>query len=297
MDLRVSFVGLKVLCVSTWYRKSGMNFLVCFSRNFVLFICGSFLSGWRGTVGISFYLYMRKIDDIVDGDVSPPPGYTIDQYVEHKKRVICRTLAGVGGVVDEEEILLLHLLKEADRRKMPVRPWLYDIFNVFLFDYAKRVHRQPVSRETLVQLASKQDAAIFSILISLGLGGGPEDNPLFEAIAGKVRKLDGFATRQDSLVDLFEDLGQGSVNIPYQVLLEGGVDVKNLLQCRTREELFLLKGLEEWYVGEKRWIEECWGEAEKFLPELLALFESWFIRYAITLLFVQWRKRFERSMR
>jgi hypothetical protein len=81
-----------------------------------------------------------------------------------------------------------------------------------VFDYAKRSHKQPVSRETLIEMASKQDLAINSILLSLAVHPVQEADR-FRRLQTKLESFKGFMTRQDWLVDLFEDLAEGSINV------------------------------------------------------------------------------------
>jgi hypothetical protein len=232
---------------------------------------------------------MRTIDDVVDEDVSTPYGLNVEQYVKRKNHTVYSMLAGAIRGVDEEDVLLIHVLRES---RVPIRQWLRDIWEVFVFDYAKRSHKQPVSRETLIEMASKQDLAINSILLSLAVHPVQEADR-FRRLQTKLESFKGFMTRQDWLVDLFEDLAEGSINVPYAVLLENGVEVANLLACRNRNELSALPGLEEWYLWELAEMQEYWGKAEEFLPEFLSVFDNKLIRYVIRTLFREWKKKFD----
>ena len=78
-------------------------------------------------------------------------------------------------------VIQRYIIREFDIRHIDIRQWLEDIWEVFLFDYTKRTTKKLASREKLIEMASKQDVAILSIISSLGINP-KKGSPYFEKL-------------------------------------------------------------------------------------------------------------------
>lgn len=233
-----------------------------------MFICYSLLT-WRAKIIFSIYTWFRRIDDIMDKIATPPVGYDRESYVT-QKNILINSLSNINNLKTyllKEDLLIINLLKEAQFRKIDIVEEITNLWTVMLWDN-KRINQGPVSKEELSYYASLQDNAILDVCIKTFNGDIHLFRESSKLIAGTFSKV-------DWLADINEDLKRGTINIPEESLKKYDIQLTELLNCESWDDLKKVSGFLDWYKEEFELIAKEWTKTKKiFNKNLKKLFSS-----------------------
>lgn len=171
------------------------------------------LSLQKGHLLESYYLYMRTIDDIVDGDAPLPSGYMNSiEYLE--ERIRC-----VGTSVTPNDPLgwvYLYCLHLAERRKITLSEETQDILHALLFDARRRGTSTVFSRQELSDHYFLLDIR-GTIRAALKIFGENSDQYMLLEPLGRASRL------FFDLQDYHDDLKAGIVNVPVEDISSYGL--------------------------------------------------------------------------
>ncbi len=167
----------------------------------------------RGSFLESYYTLMRYIDDIVDGDVPLPDGYThVADYVEDK----IRFSRNPQNPVDEVDYLMLHCYEIAKRIGAEFSSETEDILGSLLFDAQRRGTLEVFPHEVLARHFHLLDIR-GTIKATLKIfNEDPDKYHLLEPL--------GMACRYEyDLEDFSDDIAAGYVNISQEEMTVLGI--------------------------------------------------------------------------
>ncbi|PTX44807.1 squalene/phytoene synthase [Christiangramia gaetbulicola] len=185
----------------------------------------------RGSFLESYYVLMRYLDDIVDGDIPVPEGYASESaYISEK---ISFSLNPVHPN-DEADHMLLYCFELAKRFHENFQEETADILNSLLFDAKRRGKMTIFSRSELehhfhlldIRGTIKATLKIFK--------DNPEKYLLLEPLGTACRY-------QYDIEDIEADLAAGYVNIPREDCEELGIEPTDLMDAsspKIREWLY-----------------------------------------------------------
>jgi len=241
---------------SAWIRRGrGVIGLIIFPIRtlvylfFLLLIQILFLR--RGRMLFCLYAWLRKTDDVMDGDDKPPGRKSLEIYLDEKDRVIANFSDGEFKVYDIEDYMLLQFQRDMQRVGVNVTEDLRKIWYYLRCDFFRRENNTLAQRDWLNRQAIAFDGLIVGGCISL-IGGDPTN---FRKI---VTEYDGLFTRTDWLHDLPEDLRKGICNIPKEAIEIHEINIDELKKCKSIDELLQNDLFRIWYEDEVQIAREQW---------------------------------------
>ena len=191
------------------------------------------MSPTRGTFLESYYVLMRYIDDIVDGDAELPAGYESSEEFVQEKIDFARHLTNPKDAADS---LMLYCFELGDKFGEDFSNETQDILSSLLFD-AGRYGKMIIFPES--ELTHHFHLLDVRGTISAALKVFGEDPDKYQVLAPL-----GFATRiYYNLRDYDEDIKAGLVNISAEDCLQFNISKGNL-------ENRLSPGVQAWFNGQ-----------------------------------------------
>lgn len=195
------------------------------------------------------YGWFRKIDDVVDGEESPPVGYNIDSYLAQKQSVI----NGNNPLLLSEDILFLYSSRFFAKLKIDMRQEIKDLFSAMVREY--RWRGRFIEKKELSENMALQDKSVLMMIIKASDANAEfYERHLFDFL--------GIFTKIDSLVDIHEDVRKGIINIPLEDAVERGFDIKKIVSVENLREI---PGFNDWYRKEVRESLEKWSTVRELL--------------------------------
>ena len=160
----------------------------------------------RGTFLESYYVLMRYLDDIVDGDLPLPKNYSSEaDYIEDK----IKFSMSMQNPQDEVDFLMLYCFDVANSFNEDFREETADILNSLLFD-AKRRKSLKIFPQSILQEHFHLLDIRGTIKATLKIfKEDPEKYKILEPLGVACRY-------QYDIEDIFSDLSAGYVNIPLE---------------------------------------------------------------------------------
>lgn len=166
----------------------------------------------RGKLLIGVNTIMRILDDIADGDLDPPKGYTRVGYLQERRKFI----QNPNSPEDKLDSYALHCINLAHSLGFDISEDLDDFFNYFIFD-ASRLKTSEIFPKTDLDDAYNACArATIRGMLKL-LSENPDKSDLFSFIGQAVRI-------HYTLRDFEVDISKGLVNIPLEAFDENGIN-------------------------------------------------------------------------
>lgn len=218
-----------------WKYRSFLRFLRLFKYLSFSPTRGSFLE--------YYYVMMRYLDDVVDGDAPLPEGYQDPQeYMEHKIS-FSKDLSGPRDAVD---YLMLHCLGLGEQFGQEFQQETEDILHSLLFDAKRRDTWEVFPAATLQEHFHKMDIR-GTIRATLKIfGDDPDQYPLLEPLGVACRY-------QYDIEDVCSDLKAGYVNITREEIESLGIRPEELRDPDS--------------PGIKQWVQKHALEGMKLLEE------------------------------
>lgn len=205
-----------------WKYRAFLRYLHLFKYIAFAPIRGSFLE--------SYYVLMRYLDDVVDGDAPLPKGYSneseyILQKIEFSKQV--------SNPVDEVDYLLIHCFELANKFKEEFTNETQDILQSLLFDANRRGKHIIFPKEKLEEHFHKLDIRGTIKATLKVFKEDPEKYLLLEPL--------GMASRyQYDLEDFEADIAAGYVNISKEECDKFGISENDLMNINSPR-------IQKWY--------------------------------------------------
>lgn len=252
-----------------WFR-----FCMNFMRYTTMSMFGLIFLSRRMRIIASAHCWFRIVDDILDGDQEPPPGFTTDSY---RKRVdvLMGFLDDIGRcpiAPRREDLLLVDALASCQKFGVDITAEMQNLWSVMAWDYDRGKLGAVQSRWVLQYYAALQDRTIISVCVKM-LGGTGESAQQLEELAF------GTFTRVDWVADVANDLRLGIINIPQDVILRHNIDVSGLLRSTplTKNQLMRIPGIRQWREEELLAIWEHWQALQRPLIRMfISAFRSRF---------------------
>jgi hypothetical protein len=217
-----------------WKYRSFLRFLRLFKYLSFSPARGSFLE--------YYYVLMRYLDDIVDGDAPLPEGYRDPIAYMEDKIAFSQNLSEPRDAADH---LLLHSLRLGDQFGQEFQGETRDILNSLLFDAKRRGTWQVFPAAVLQEHFHKMDIRGTIRATLKVFGDDPKQYPLLEPLGVACRY-------QYDIEDVSTDLAAGYVNITLEEKEALGIQAEELrdprspgvgrwLQKHAREGLALLE--------------------------------------------------------
>lgn len=228
----------------------------------LFFIVLPLIADRRALIMLSAYGWFRRIDDVVDGEGNPPKGHTILSYFQ-RKRDLFTAVAFSSRYRSEcavEDLLLVHVLRASARWDIDLRDEFATLFELMQFDAKRRTQGCATPAIELRQYAIQQDICILSALAKIFGRKQRLEQPV-----SAIESLQGLFTRSDWLDDLPDDMRNGMINIPTEVVQQsGGLDgLQNSPSFR------------KWHTEEIKELGERWENAgQEFVISYLNTFSS-----------------------
>lgn len=261
------FFLIDTLVRAVWRRKGDriqglIRFLWFLLKYLALMLISFFLLTWRLTIILSAYAWFRRIDDVIDTDAVPPNGYTRESYLAQKEQII-ESLPHLGNCPASllmEDVLIVHLLRGADRCGVDIVKEISNIWSVMCWDDKRRCCQSLATREEMVYYATLQDESILGVCVKIFNG----DVQRFREVSGS---LIGILTRTDWLFDLDRDMLGGIVNIPIDAVTEHELETTKLFAHKSWEELQTIPGFASWYAQELKTLNDEWTKTQTILGQ------------------------------
>lgn len=197
------------------------------------------------------YAWLRKTDDVMDGDDKPPGRKSLATYLDEKDRVIANFSDGEFKVYDIEDYMLLQFQRDMQRVGVNFTEDLKEMWYCVRCDYFRQENSILAQQDWLNRQAIAFDSFILGGPIKL-IGG---DSASFRKI---VTEYNGLFTRTDWLHDLPEDLQNGICNIPREAIEIHEINVDDLKKCKSIDELLQNDLFRIWYENEALIVKEQW---------------------------------------
>lgn len=168
----------------------------------------------RGELLRGVNVIMRRLDDIADGDMDPPEGYTRVSYLQRKREFI----QNPDHPKDDLDHYILHCLGLAYSLGFDIKEELDDFFIYFLFDAARLGTRQIFPQ---TELNKAFDACARGTIGGMLKVFGESESKV-ESLLPLGRAVLTHYTLRDSK----PDIAHGLVNIPLEAFNEHGIDPK-----------------------------------------------------------------------
>jgi hypothetical protein len=191
-----------------------------------------FFSERQGMVMV-LYAWLRKIDDIVDGEEAIPSGYDIKSYLQQKHNII----KGDHSSFLPEDILLVRSMDFFAEQGIDIQAETEEILRQIVFDCER--HGLIISREALSMHNIAQDRALFMIVVKASGG----DVHYYEQ---QMADFWGIFTKVDSLIDIKEDIKKGIINIPAEDIDKYGLNLEMITSLDIKD----IPGFMEWFREE-----------------------------------------------
>lgn len=198
-----------------WKYRSFLRYLRLFKYAAFAPIRGNFLE--------SYYVLMRYLDDVVDGDAPLPKGYTHESdYIMAK----IRFSRDLNYPKDEVDYLMLFCFEQAESFGEDFQAETKDILNSLLFDAKRRGKLIIFPKEELINHFHMLD-----------IGGTIRATlKIFKEDPDKYKILEplGMASRYQFDIEDFEtDIAAGYVNIPKEECADLGITQEDLLNVSS----------------------------------------------------------------
>ena len=206
-----------------------------FLRYLRLFKYASF-SPKRGSFLEYYYVLMRYLDDIVDGDAPLPDGYCSEsEYIAEKIDFVNNLMSPK----DEVDYLILHCFEIGEKFNHEFFEETNDILRSLHFDAKRRGKHKIFSREELHKHFHQLDIK-GTIKATLKIFG--EDPDKYEVLEPL-----GTACRYHyDIEDFKDDIAAGYINIPKEEMDELGISLNDILTYNSSKlELWLYKHARE----------------------------------------------------
>ena len=218
-----------------WKYRSFLRFLRFFK--YISF------SPTRGSFLELYYVMMRYLDDVVDGDAPLPEGYRDPQEYLEEKIEFSHHLSGPRDSVDH---LMLHCFGLGEKFGQEFRQETQDILHSLLFDARRRGSWQVFPADVLQEHFHKMDIR-GTIQATLKIfGDDPNQYPLLEPLGVACRY-------QYDIEDVTTDLAAGYVNITREEMDTLGIRLEELRDPASH--------------GVRRWIQKHAREGMQLLEE------------------------------
>jgi hypothetical protein len=203
-----------------------IRFVLHFIREALVALGAWIILGDRGLITILLFTWFRQVDDVLDGDATPPFGETLNIYGIRNETVVRQMSAGIVQFycMHPEDVLLKWAVTLATHHELAIGQLTLRGWECVIFDAERRRRKQEVQRQALDRQAMTQDE-IFLELFIVVLGGSMAT---WANVKGSVK---GVFTRSDWLLDLHADMRRGLVNVPATEL--GGA--RSLLNWQKQE--------------------------------------------------------------
>ncbi|MFA5925795.1 MAG: hypothetical protein WC831_02580 [Parcubacteria group bacterium] len=208
----------------------------------------------------SVYTWFRQSDNILDGDVRLRLGDDLESYMARKNRVMkdLFNLNFAKAQTEREDILIAYFVREA--RRLPVFSELCRqariLWLLMQSDALRRKIRPIVPRSEFNEFTFDQDVCILSFCV-LALDGNKER---LQSIA---KVLCGLFSRTDCLLDCFDDIRRGIIQIPREAFERHGLDLESMQKCLNEKDFLASPGFLEWRREEGRRLQNQWQAAMK----------------------------------
>lgn len=230
LELRENFQNLKTEAYAGLMQKRNSKVWI-----FALETAPRLLGQDQGELLLAVNTGMRLLDDIADGDRTPPLGESREARIRYllEKQAFIRN---PERALDELDHLFAYCYQKADRLGIEIHEELDAFFDYFLFD-ARRLGTGKIFTQT--ELDQAYDACDIRGTISGSLkvfGDDAQKTPLLLPLGRAVRKY-------YTLRDYEQDIAAGFVNIPAESMLEHGVRVDDLANPQS-------PSVREWFKAE-----------------------------------------------
>lgn len=203
----------------------------------------------RGEFLELYYVLMRYLDDIVDGDAPLPQGYSCASEFINEKILFSRKLS---SPYDEADYLMIHCFELAEKFNQDVTEETDDILRSLLFD-AERKGKYTIFPKNVLEMHFHKMDIRGTIRATLKVfDDDPEKYPLLEPLGTACRY-------QYDIEDLVSDLDAGYVNITQEEMGELDISLEDLKKKRADK-------LELWVQKHAREGLELLSQHRKLLP-------------------------------
>ena len=211
----------------------------------LLFIVIPLIADRRASIMLSAYGWFRRIDDVVDGEGSLPKGQTILSYCQQKKGIFTAVAfsSKYEGACAVEDLLLVHVLRASVCWNIDLRDEFATLLELIQFDAKRRTQARATPATELRRYAIRQDVCFLSAFAKIFGRKQQLEQPV-----STIESLQGLFTRSDWLDDLPNDMHNGMINIPAEVVQQGG----------GLEELQNSTSFRKWHAKEIKELRRYW---------------------------------------
>lgn len=224
----------------TWRQRTGGGYLVRLAKHLALVLVW-YAAGPSSRLIACSYWWFRRVDDVLDGDIPPPPSYSLGAYVAEKDLVV-RSFPDMPLIGLEENRLLDIAAREARRLGIDVSIEVQGLWHAMLWELDRRKEPKGAPRLEMVQYAQLIERSIFGLCTkALGI-----DQARLERVGPEL----GIFQRFDWAVDADLDLEYGIVNFSQESLVEWCLDPATLVSAAKNKTLWQVPGFRGIYLSE-----------------------------------------------
>lgn len=210
----------------------------------------------RLQAAVALICFIRMMDHVVDpNDVIPPYDDTREEHFEQYLRLV-KALPDISLVADEPAYPELALFAYTYRTCREVlgfdpTPELASIWRKYEPDARRTLAGELFTDQTTLDLA--QASYTECVALTMQVIGVPPSAALAAAKPYSKALFEG-----DMLADFLLDLLDGNLQVTEGELLEAGIDIEQLVQCESYEDLAACEGFVPWFyaralANEQRW--------------------------------------------
>lgn len=262
LNLMSLFLLLDTVLRACWRRREGPIGILLYpweiAKNILLYLTALIFIGRKTGIGFSLYAWLRRLDDVVDGDALPPEGKTTEEYIKVKWDLldwVTGCSLDWGGEIFREDLLLIYFMRGAQESGISCEEEIRNLWETIFWDKERREKLAISSKETLFHYAKLQDDSFLRIAAKVCGGDVGKLNGILQGIPGLI-------TRTDWFYDFPKDIEKGMINIPAEVIEAYGISEADLRSGYCWEIIRQKPGVLDWYRNEGKLLKEEWKSAK-----------------------------------